>query len=265
MKKLVVFAVCALMSATASFGVNFTFTEVTKVEQSGNGFIAYAGSESISISALQYTQMQNASGWYILNVDGEKTIAAGDEFTVEKLTADSVGLDGNSPKVFFTNGTKKTFTKSEWLKTLKGQTVRRIYINTPTWEFENFATMEGEFACHSKVVLCDGEMLFDITEEFVHVGALFVHLSGGFGDLQCVTGFYGFFVFFTFHISPCTVIICRGIVFIYFNCIVKVGYSFLSIKMFIIKASKLSPLCLITASFIKFFCSWIYPTHKIIK
>ena len=70
MKKLVVFAVCALMSATASFGVNFTFTEVTKVEQSGNGFIAYAGSESISISALQYTQMQNASGWYILNGDG---------------------------------------------------------------------------------------------------------------------------------------------------------------------------------------------------
>ena len=139
-----IFAVCALMSATA-FGVNFTFTEVTKVEQSGNGFIAYAGSESISISALQYTQMKGATGYYLLSVDGEKVIAAGDEFTVERLVADSVGLEGNLPKVFFKGGTTKTFTKSEWLKTLKGQTIRRIYINTPTREFENYATVnKGE-------------------------------------------------------------------------------------------------------------------------
>ena len=140
MKKLVIFAVCALMSATAS-AVNFTFAEVTKVEQSGNGFIAYAGGESVKISALQYTQMQNATGYYILNVDGEKVVAAGDEFTVEPLVADSVGLEGNLPKVFFKGGTTKTFTKTEWLKTLKGQTIRRIYINIPTWEFENFATV----------------------------------------------------------------------------------------------------------------------------
>ena len=151
MKKFMIFAVCALMSVAAQ-AVEFGFAEVDRVAQQGNAFYAYtAGGESVKISALQYKQMQNATGYYILSVDGEKTIAAGDEFTVEKLTADSVGLDGNSPKVFFTNGTKKTFTKSEWLKTLKGQTVRRIYINTPTWEFENFATMEGEFACHSKV------------------------------------------------------------------------------------------------------------------
>ena len=153
MKKFFIFAVCALMSATASFGVNFTFAEVTKVAQEGKGFVAYAGGESVKISALQYTQMQNATGYYILNVDGEKTIAAGDEFTVEKLTADSVGLDGTQPKVFFTNGTTKTFTKAEWLKTLKGQTVRRIYINIPTWEFENYATVnKGQVVVyHDKV------------------------------------------------------------------------------------------------------------------
>lgn len=137
-------AVCALMSATAS-AVNFTFAEVTKVAQEGNGFIAYAGGESVKISALQYTLMQGTTGYYLLNVDGEKTIAAGDEFTVEPLVADSVGLDGTLPKVFFKGGTTKTFTKAEWLKTLKGQTVRRIYINTPTWEFENYATVnKGE-------------------------------------------------------------------------------------------------------------------------
>ena len=141
MKKLVIFAVCALMSATASFGFNFTFAEVTKVEQSGNGFIAYAGGESVKISALQYTQMKDATGYYLLSVDGKKVVAAGDEFTVEPLVADSVGLEGSLPKVFFKGGTTKTFTKAEWLKTLKGQKVRRIYINTPTWEFENFATV----------------------------------------------------------------------------------------------------------------------------
>ena len=77
MKKLVIFAVCALMSATASFGFNFTFAEVTKVEQSGNGFIAYAGGESVKISALQYTQMKDATGYYLLSVDGKKVVAAG--------------------------------------------------------------------------------------------------------------------------------------------------------------------------------------------
>ena len=140
MKKFMIFAVCALMSATAS-AVNFTFAEVTKVEQSGNGFIAYAGGESVKISALQYTQMKDATGYYLLSVDGKKVVAAGDEFTVEPLVADSVGLEGNLPKVFFKGGTARTFQNSEWLKTLKGQTIRRIYINIPTWEFENFATV----------------------------------------------------------------------------------------------------------------------------
>lgn len=153
MKKFFIFAVCALMSATAS-AVEFGFAEVDRVAQQGNGFYAYtAGGESIKISALQYTQMKDASGWYILNVDGEQVVAAGDEFTVEPLVADSVGLDGNSPKVFFKGGITKTFTNAEWLKTLKGQTVRRIYINIPTWEFENFATVNKEqfVVYHDKV------------------------------------------------------------------------------------------------------------------
>ncbi len=139
-----IFAVTVLMSTAAS-AIEFTFAPVDKVAQSGNGFFAYSGDEAVAISALQYTQMRNTTGYYLLDVDGQKTIAAGDEFVVESLTADSVGLDGTQPKVFFTNGTARTFSKSEWLKTLKGQTVRRIYINTPTWEFENFATVnKGE-------------------------------------------------------------------------------------------------------------------------
>ena len=152
MKKLMIFAVCALMSATAQ-AISFSFAEITKVEQVGNGFVAFAGGESVSISALQYTQMQGATGYYLLSVDGEKVIAAGDEFTVERLVADSVGLENSLPKVFFTNGTTKGFTNPEWLKLLKGQEVRRIYINIPTWEFENFATVnKGEVVIYHNPV-----------------------------------------------------------------------------------------------------------------
>lgn len=152
MKKFFIFAVCALMSATAS-AVEFSFASIDKVAQEGKGFVAYAGGESVKISALQYMQMKDAVGYYLLSVDGEKVVAAGNEFVVEPLVADSVGLDGTQPKVFFTNGTTKTFTKAEWLKTLKGQKVRRIYINIQTWEFENFATVnKGQVVVyHDKV------------------------------------------------------------------------------------------------------------------
>ena len=141
------------MSLTAS-AVEFSFAPVAKVAEEGNAFYAYTESgEAVGISAYQYTQMKDADGYFILNVDGKKVVAAGDGFTIEKLTVDSVGLDGSQPKVFFTNGTAKTFTKSEWLKALKGQTVRRAYLNIPTWEWENYATvMAGEVVItHDKV------------------------------------------------------------------------------------------------------------------
>ena len=152
MKKLFIFAVALMSVAAQAFG--FSFAEVTRVAQVGNSFIAYAGSESVDISALQYTQMQNADGYYILSVDGKKVVAAADEFTVERLTVDSVGLENGQPKVFFTNGSHKVFTKAEWLKALKGQTVRRAYLNIPTWEWENYATVaESDVVVYHKAVV----------------------------------------------------------------------------------------------------------------
>ena len=141
------------MSITAS-AVEFTFAEVNKVAEAGNGFFAYTeGGEAVDISALQYTQMAEYDGYFIVNVDGKKVVAAGDEFVVEKLTVDSVGLENGQPKVFFTNGTAKVFTKTDWLKAPKGQVVRRAYVDTPTWEFENYATVvEGDVVVyHDKV------------------------------------------------------------------------------------------------------------------
>lgn len=133
-----------LMSTAASFGAEFGFAKVSEVKQVNNGFFAYtAGGEAVGISAYQYTQMKDADGYYILSVDGKKIVAAGDEFEVQPLTVDSVGIEeGGKPKVFFTNGTAKVFKKADWLKALKGQTVRRAYLNIPTWEWENFATVD---------------------------------------------------------------------------------------------------------------------------
>lgn len=138
--------------STAAFAVEFSFAPVAKVAEVGNGFFAYtAEGEAVGISALQYTQMKDAAGYYILDVDGKKVAVAGDEFVVEKLTVDSVGLDGSQPKVFFTNGKAKTFTKSDWLKAIKGQTVRRVALNTPTWEYENYTALkEGDVISHKK-------------------------------------------------------------------------------------------------------------------
>lgn len=142
MKKFFVFAVSVLMSLTA-FGIEFSFAPVAKVAEAGNGFFAYTESgEAVAISAYQYTQMKDADGYYILNVDGKKVVAAGDQFAVEKLTVDSVGLEGNLPKVFFTNGTAKVFQNDIWLKLLKGQTLRHAWLNTPTWEWSNYATVD---------------------------------------------------------------------------------------------------------------------------
>jgi len=142
MKKMMIFAVSVLMSLTAS-AVEFSFAKVSEVKQVNNSFYAYTESgEAVAISAYQYTQMQDADGFYVLNVDGKKVVAAGDQFAVEKLTVDSVGLEGNLPKVFFTNGSHKVFQKDIWLKLLKGQTLRRAYLNIPTWEWENYATVD---------------------------------------------------------------------------------------------------------------------------
>ena len=140
------------MSITAS--AEFSFAEVNKVAEVGNGFFAYTeGGEAVDISALQYTQMAEYDGYFIVNMDGKKVVAAGDEFIVEKLAVDSVGLEEGKPKVFFTNGTAKVFTKTDWLKAPKGQVVRHAYVDTPTWEFENYATVvEGDVVVyHDKI------------------------------------------------------------------------------------------------------------------
>lgn len=140
---MMIFAVMMLMSTAAFAGVNFSFAKISEVKQVGNGFFAYtAEGEAVAISAYQYTQMKDADGYFILSVDGKKVIAAGDEFAVEKLTVDSVGLEEGKPKVFFTNGTAKVFQNDIWLKLLKGQTLRHAWLNTPTWEWSNYATVD---------------------------------------------------------------------------------------------------------------------------
>lgn len=156
MKKFMIFAVMMLMS-TAAFAVDFGFAGVDKVSQSGDKFYAYtAGGESIEISAYQFKQMSEADGYYILSVGDKKVIAAGDEFVVEPKIVESVNIsaaNAEQPKVFFTDGSFKLFKNAEWLKVIKGQEVRRVYINTPSWEFENYSTVdEGtNVVYHNKV------------------------------------------------------------------------------------------------------------------
>ena len=152
-----IFAVMMLMSTAASYAIDFGFAGVDKVSQSGNKFFAYtAGGEAVEISAWQFKQINEADGYYILSVGDKKVIAAGDEFVVEPKIVESVNVsaaNAEQPKVFFTDGSFKLFKNAEWLKALKGQEVRRIYINTPTWEFENYATVdEGtNVVYHNKV------------------------------------------------------------------------------------------------------------------
>lgn len=140
---MMIFAVLMLMSITAS-AIDFGFAEVAEVKKVDNGFVALtAGGESVAISAWQFQQMSGATGYYILSLGDKKIVAAGDEFLVEPLTIDSVGLsENNKPEVFFNGGSSKIFANEGWLKALKGQIVRRVYINIPTWEFENFATVD---------------------------------------------------------------------------------------------------------------------------
>ncbi len=134
-----------LMSTAASFAVEFSFAPVAKVAEASNAFYAYTESgEAVGISAYEYMQIKDADGYFILNVDGKKVVAAGDEFTVEELIADSVGVAKGCPRVYFSNGTVRTFMKREWGKLIKGQVVRHIAINIPTWEFENYATVGEE-------------------------------------------------------------------------------------------------------------------------
>ena len=85
--------------------------------------------------------MSEATGFYIIDVDGQKVVAAGDQFVVEPLEVDSVGLSNGQPKVFFKGGSSKVFSNEGWLKVIKGQKIRRAYLNIPTWEFENYATV----------------------------------------------------------------------------------------------------------------------------
>ena len=129
-----------LMSMTA-FAGSFGFTKVSEVKQVGKSFFAYtAGGESLEISALQFKQISNADGFYILDVDGEKVIAAGDEFEVKELKVEKVSLSEGKPEVFFDNGTSKVFEKEDWL-TSEGQIVRLLTIDTPTWRHTRYSAL----------------------------------------------------------------------------------------------------------------------------
>lgn len=143
MKKFMIFAVMALMS-TAAQAITFGFVKINEVKQMGNEFYAYAKNGGyVEINALMFQKLSEFDGYYLLNVDGRQLIAAGDEFMVEELKVEKVGITAGKPEVFFNNGTSKVFSKSEWLKAKAGQTVRRLYINTPTWEFENYGTVDA--------------------------------------------------------------------------------------------------------------------------
>ena len=135
-----IFAVMMLMS-TAAFAGSFSFTKVSEVKQVGKTFFAYTASgESLEISALQFKQISNADGFFILNVDGEKVIAAGDEFEIKELKVEKVSLSEGKPEVFFNDGSSKVFTKDDWL-TSEGQTVRLLTIDTPTWRHTRYSAL----------------------------------------------------------------------------------------------------------------------------
>ena len=147
-----IFAVSMLMSTTA-FAIDFDFAPVTKVAQSGNKFYAYSDDgSSVAISGHMYDQINAVTdGYFILSINDKEIVAAGDEFVVEELMVEEVipATDGEKVKVLFTSG-QKLFQNPEWLKAKKGQRVRRVYINTFSWEFENYSTVDEPIVGHVK-------------------------------------------------------------------------------------------------------------------
>lgn len=152
MKKFMIFAVSMLMSTTA-FAIDFDFAPVTKVAQSGKNFYAYSDDGySVAISGHMYDQINAVTdGYFILSINDKEIVAAGDEFVVEELMVEEVipATDGEKVKVLFTSG-QKLFQNPEWLKAKKGQRVRRVYINTFSWEFENYSTIDEPIVGHVK-------------------------------------------------------------------------------------------------------------------
>lgn len=149
-----IFAVLMLMSTAAIFAADFGFLKVETVKQTNNGFVAVAAGENVAISASQYKRMSGVDGYYVISVAGRKIVAASDEFVVEVMRVDYIGFaEDNKPEVYFDNGTTKVFKTNDWLLAQQKQQVRRVYINTPSLEFENYATVKsGETVqTHSKV------------------------------------------------------------------------------------------------------------------